>query len=102
MQELQSELLPAVAEQEAGHSQRVLAAAYRSAAASAPTRPHRWLLSSGGGTPAADSGRAAQWAAAARGAAGRLVQAPAKTGARLADAAADAAHFGLTGVPAKA
>lgn len=105
---LKTEVLPALSESDSRTALRSLARAYRRAAAAAPTRPHAWLLdtatgSDGGsvlGTPAA--GRAARWVSAAVGAAGRAVKAPVRAGVALADAAADAAHFGPSHTPLKA
>jgi hypothetical protein len=107
---LKTEVLPALSESDSRTALRSLARAYRRAAAAAPTRPHAWLLdtatgSDGGsvsGTPAAGSGRAARWVSAAVGAAGRAVKAPVRAGVALADAAADAAHFGPSHTPLKA
>lgn len=99
-QVLATEVLPALSESDSRTALRSLARAYRRAAAAAPTRPHAWLLdtatgsdgSSVAGTPTA--GRAGRWVSAAVGAAGRAVKAPVRAGIALADAVADAAHFG--------
>jgi hypothetical protein len=106
-QALAADVLPALSQAESAPALRREAAAYRRAAATAPTRPHSWLLASApqhssGSGRAGVQGSAAHWAAAAKSAAGRLIKAPMQAGAVLADAAADAAHFGPRHVPAKA
>lgn len=103
MQVLRSEVLPALSEAESRASLRALAGTYRRAAATAPPRPHTWLLNTDTGNGSSSSstrgsgvsGRAGRWVSAAAGAAGGLVRAPFRAGVVMADAAADAAHFGV-------
>lgn len=111
-QVLSTEVLPALSKSDSKSSLRSLAAAYRRAAASAPTRPHTWLLNTGAGadiiiisSSSSDGqlrGRAGRWVSAAAAATGRLVKAPVRAGVALADAAADAAHYGPLHMPIKA
>lgn len=101
-QVLRTEILPALSESDSKVALRSLAGAYRRAAAAAPTRPHAWLLNTDTGSDSSTGGRASRWASAAAGAAGRMVKAPMRAGAALADAAADAAHFGARQAPLKA
>lgn len=93
MQVLSTEILPALSQSDSKVSLRSLAGSYRRAAASAPTRPHAWLLST-------DTGNGSRgWVSAAVGAAGRAAKVPVRAGVALADAAADAAHFGPSHTP---
>lgn len=106
-QVLETEVLQALAQSDSKHALRSLASSFRRAAASAPTRPHTWLLSGAQDTVAAaggvsSGGRAGRWVSAAVGAASGLVKAPVRAGVALVDSAADAAHYGVSGVPLKA
>lgn len=106
LQLLETEILPALSESDSKSALRSLAGSYRRAAATAPTRPHSWLLNTdagsvGGGIGGDQSGRSGRWVAAAMGAAGRVMKAPVRAGVALADAAADAAHYGAGHAPLK-
>jgi hypothetical protein len=101
-QVLKTEVLPALSDSDSRLALQSLAGAYRRAAAAAPTRPHAWLLYTDTGNGTSTGGRASRWVSSAVGAAGRMAKAPMRVGAALADAAADAAHFGARQAPLKA
>jgi len=101
VQVLRTEVLPALNESCSRPALRSLATTYRRAAATAPTRPHTWLLNTDTGSSSRGQGRAGRWVSAAVGAASSAVKAPVRAGMALADAAADAAHYGYKQTPLK-